>query len=85
MGKQTVKCYSAKATERSYQYTSNKDGWKGTVLSEKSESQKGYILRFPGGPVIKTHKPNARTQVQSLVSKLRSHMPHSAAKIHTLT
>ena len=55
---------------------------KGTMLSEKSESQKVTYSDFLVVQWLRLYVSNARTQVQSLVSKLRSHMPHSAAKIH---
>ena len=39
---------------------------------------------FPGGPVVKNLPSNAGKQVQSMVGELRSHMPHSEAKIYIL-
>ena len=42
---------------------------------------KTALRNFPGYPVVKTLLPIQGAQVQFLAGELRSHMPHSAAKI----
>ena len=46
-------------------------------LSMQHMGVKSNWKEFPGGPVVKTSPSNAGVQVQSLIGKLRSHIPWS--------
>ena len=57
-------------------------GWFAVVFKHLSyiDLLKRYLRDCPGGPVVKTLSFQAGGQVQSLVGKLRSHMPCGTAK-----
>ena len=50
------------------------------ISNPQRAARTDVVWGSPGGPVVKTACSNAETEIGSLVEKLRSHTPCSAAK-----